>query len=140
THEGVIALEDKAGQAHYLSANQLGTLLADHPTLRLVVLNSCKGAKASTHDIFSSTAAALVRRGIPAVLANQYAITDQAAIDLSRTFYAALAAGMPVDTAVGEARKAISMGGGQSLEWGTPVLHLHAPDGVLFHLTPPASL
>src|SRR5205814_3516997 len=88
----------------------------------------------------SSTASQVVRHGVPAVLANQYDITDEAAIALSRTFYAALAAGMPVDTAVGEARKAISLGGGRSLEWATPVLHLHAPDGVLFHLSPPAAL
>ncbi len=140
THQGVIMFEDKAGQSHSLSATQLGMLLADHRTLRLVVLSSCQGAKGSTRASFSSTALQVVRHGIPAVLAHQYDISDEAAITLSRTFYAALAAGMPVDTALGEARKAISLGGGQSLEWGTPVLHLHAPDGVLFQLTPPDDL
>jgi CHAT domain len=130
--EGVIALEDAAGQARYLSANQLARLLVDHHPLRLVVLNSCKGAAGSTHDIFSSTAATLVRRGIPAVLAHQYTITDQASIAFSRTFYEALAAGLPVDASVAEARKAISLGGIASMEWGTPVLSMHTLDGVLF--------
>jgi hypothetical protein len=132
TREGVIALEDAAGQARYLSASQLARLLADHHPLRLVVLNSCKGATGSTRDIFSSTAATLVRRGIPAVLAHQYTISDQASIAFSRTFYEALAAGLPVDASVAEARKAISLGGTPSLEWGTPVLCTHTPDGVLF--------
>jgi CHAT domain-containing protein len=139
SNEGTIVLEDNAGQAHYLSATQLGMLLTDHHPLRLVVLNSCDGARGSTRDIFSSTAATLVRRGILAVLANQYEITDEAAIDLSRAFYETLAAGMPVDTAVGEARKAISLGEAQSVEWGTPVLSMHTPDGVLFDLAPSPS-
>ncbi len=132
TREGVIALEDAAGQARYLSASQLARLLADHHPLRLVVLNSCKGATGSPHDIFSSTAATLVRRGIPAVLAHQYVISDQASISFSRTFYEALTSGLPVDASVAEARKAISLGGTPSLEWGTPVLCTHTPDGVLF--------
>ncbi len=139
THEGVIALEDASGQARYLSANQLARLLADHHPLRLVVLNSCKGAASSTRDIFSSTAATLVRRGIPAVLAHQYTISDQASIAFSRTFYEALAAGLPVDASVSEARKAISLGGTPGLEWGTPVLCTHTPDGVLFTASPPLS-
>lgn len=141
TDEGLLVLEDDKGISRFLSATDVGRLLTDHYPLRLVVLNSCDGAHGSSRDIFSSTAATLVRRGIPAVLANQYEITDLAAIELSRAFYEALADGMPVDAAVGEARKAISLGVANSLEWGTPVLHMRAPDGVLFDLIqrPPLS-
>ncbi len=141
TEEGLLALEDDTGNARFLSATDVGRLLTDHFPLRLVVLNSCDGARGSSRDIFASTAATLVRRGMPAVLANQYEITDSAAIELSRAFYEALADGMPVDAAVSEARKAISLGVANSLEWGTPVLHMRAPDGVLFELTqgPPLS-
>jgi len=132
--EGLIALEGDKGQSHYLTATQLGRLLTDHSSLRLVVLNSCEGARGSELDIFSSTAAILVRRGIPAVLAMQYEITDEAAIVLSRTFYEALADGWPIDAAVGEARKAISLELENTVEWGTPVLYMRSPDGVLFDL------
>ncbi len=93
TDEGLIALVDEDGRADYLSATHLGRLLADHRSLGLVVLNSCEGAKGSKYDIFSSTAAILVRRGIQAVLAMQYEITDRAAIALSKVFYEALADG-----------------------------------------------
>jgi hypothetical protein len=41
---------------------------------------------------------------------------------------------MPVDAAVGEARKAISMVGEKSVEWGTPVLHMRSPTGELFKI------
>jgi hypothetical protein len=64
----------------------------------------------------------------------QYEITDKAAIELSRTFYEALSDGIPVDMAVGEARKAVSLAVTNSLEWGTPVLYMRSPDGVLFDL------
>ena len=136
TDEGLIALEDEDGKARLLSATQMGLLLADHRFLRLVVLNSCEGAKGSEHDIFSGTASILVRRGIPAVLAMQYEITDRAAIEFSRAFYDALADGSPVDTAVSEARKAINLGIANTLEWGTPVLYMRSPDGVLFEIKP----
>ncbi len=132
--EGLISLEDDEGYADNLSATQLGRLLADHRFLRLAVLNSCDGARGSKYDVFSSTAAILVQRGIPAVLAMQYEITDTAAIVLSRTFYEVLAEGLPVDTAVAEARKSISIEIRNTLEWGTPVLYMRSPDGVLFDL------
>ncbi len=132
TDEGLIALEDEEGKAQLLTATHLGRLLADHRSLRLVVLNACEGAKGSEHDIFSSTATILVRRGIPAVLAMQYEITDRAAIELARAFYESVTDGLPVDTAVSEARKSISFGIANTLEWGTPVLYMRSPDGALF--------
>ena len=134
TDEGIIALADEEGKMQRFRATLLGRLLADHRSLRLVILNSCEGAKGSEHDIFSSTASILVRRGIPAVLAMQYEITDRAAIEFARAFYRALANGLPVDAAVTEGRKAISFAIENTVEWGTPVLYMRSPDGVLFNI------
>lgn len=132
--EGLIVLTDRDGRAAHFSATRLGRLLADQDALRLVLLNSCEGARGSERDIFSSTASILVRRGIPAVLAMQYEITDQAAIEFARTFYEAVSDGMPVDGAVAEARKAISFAVNNTVEWGAPVLYMRSADGVLFDL------
>jgi tetratricopeptide (TPR) repeat protein len=132
--EGVIALADETGCAHRMLATELGRLLADHRSLRLALLNSCEGARGSEHDVFSSTAAILVRRGLPAVVAMQYEITDRAAVEFARSFYEALAEGLPVDAAVSEARKAISLAVTNSVEWGTPVLYMRAPQGAIFQL------
>jgi hypothetical protein len=134
TDEGFIALADSEGRTNCLSATLLGRLLDDHTALRLALLNSCEGAKGSKLDIFSSTASVLVRRGIPAALAMQYEITDRAAIEFARMFYKALATGMPVDGAVVEGRKAISLAVTNTIEWGTPVLYMRASDGVLFDM------
>jgi len=130
TEEGAIALSNDTGHMHLLRARSLAELLDDHYPLRLVFLNSCEGARGSESDAFSSTAATLVRRGVPAVVAMQYEITDKAAIEFSRDFYEALADSLPVDAAVTEARAAVSMD--SVLEWGTPVLYMHSPDGRVF--------
>jgi hypothetical protein len=132
--EGLLLLADDSGEALPLSATQLGRLLADHRTLRLALLNACEGARGHEQSLFSSAASLLVRRGMPAVLAMQYGITDEAAIEFARSFYSALAVGLPVDAALSEARKAISLAVPGSMEWGTPVLFMRAPDGVIWEV------
>jgi hypothetical protein len=130
--EGVLMLADDDGEAALITASQLGQLLTNHRALRLALLNSCDGARGSDLDIFSSTAGTLMRRGLPAVVAMQYEITDQAAIEFAQTFYKAVADGLPVDTAVAEARVAMSLALPNTLEWGTPVLYMRAQDGRVF--------
>ena len=66
----------------------------------------------------------MVRRGIPAVIAMQFEITDTAAVAFAPALYGALAAGWPIDEAVAEARKAIYAV--RALEWAIPVLFLRA--------------
>lgn len=134
TDEGFVVLVGEDGRSNRLSATLLGRLLADHPSLRLVLLNSCEGARSGERDIFSSAAAILVRRGVSAVVAMQYEITDQAAIEFAQAFYGALTYGKPVDEAIVEARKAISLAVANTVEWGTPVLHMRSPDGTLFDI------
>ena len=120
---------------HRLAASDLALLLQEHHSLRLVVLNSCDTARASAADRFSSTASVLMRRGIPAVVAMQYEISDPAAIAFARGFYTALAAQHPVDQAVTRARQSIKFTRRNTLEWATPVLYLRSLTGALFDLT-----
>ena len=133
--EGVLGLAGEDGGVHRLAASDLALLLQEHHSLRLVVLNSCDTARASATDRFSSTASVLMRRGIPAVVAMQYEISDPAAIAFARGFYTALAARYPVDQAVTRARRAIKLARQNTLEWATPVLYLRSPTGALFDLT-----
>ncbi|MCU0634974.1 MAG: CHAT domain-containing protein [Gemmatimonadaceae bacterium] len=132
--EGTLSFVGENGRAQTLNATEIGSLLADERALRLVVLNSCLGAKGNAASVFSSTAATLVRRGVPAVVAMQYEISDRAALEFSQSLYEAIADGMPVDAAVAEARKAVRLSARDSVEWGTPVLHMRSPDGVLFRV------
>lgn len=131
TGEGFIALEDDGG-TYRLAASKLAQLLGPHHSLRLVLLNSCESAQVDNRELFSSTATALMRRGVPAVMAMQYEISDRAAIEFARAFYEAVADGLPVDLAVRDARMSVSLARPNSLEWGTPVLYLRPSSGQIF--------
>ncbi|MGH3719908.1 MAG: CHAT domain-containing protein [Pseudonocardiaceae bacterium] len=135
--EGILALADEAGRTHPVGADDISRLLAEHHPLRLVVLNACDTGHGSASDPFSSTAAALIRREIPAVVAMQFEITDSAAIRFAQTFYQYVAKGRPVDDSVMRARRALRLAKKDTLEWGTPVLYLRAPDGRIFDTTIP---
>ena len=131
TQDGVLVLCDEAGKGRLVAAENLGTILHDHRSLRLVVLNACEGSRSSRSDPFAGVAQTLVQQGIPAVIAMQFEITDEAAITFAEEFYAATADGYPVDAALSAARKAI-FAAGNDIEWGTPVLYLRAPNGQIF--------
>lgn len=141
TQDGVLLLEAEDGRSRLVSGNYLGTLLHDESSLRLAFLNACEGARTTQSDPFAGVAQELVRQGIPAVIAMQFEITDDAAVQLTREFYGALVDGYPVDGALAEARKALFTAG-NDIEWGTPVLYLRATDGRLFDVVlqdhPPA--
>jgi CHAT domain-containing protein len=136
--EGVLALtREEDGRADLVPASRLVDLLRQaRPMPRLVVLNSCAGAVTGTSDLFSGTAAALVRGGVPAVAAMQYEISDSAAIAFARGFYAAIARGRGVDDAVSSGRVAILGTSDGTLEWVTPVLYLRGYQARLFTLPP----
>ncbi len=130
--EGALLMEDEEGYSMPLSAQRLGTLLHDEAdTLRLVVLNACHGARNSQDYPFAGLAQGLVRTGIPAVVAMQFAISDGAALTFAQEYYRAIGDGYPVDAAAGEARKAVYLDD-NDVEWATPVLFMRAPDGVLW--------
>lgn len=132
---GVLAFENDEGTAEILSGEDLGVLLHDHLPLRLVVLNACEGARSDLADPFCGTAQRIVQQGIPAVVAMQFEVTDQAAIALAHEFYGAISDGYGVESALGEARKAVRASVSES-EWMTPVLYLRASDGRLFDVQP----
>jgi hypothetical protein len=83
---GVLVLCDDAGKGRRVAAENLGFILHDHRSLRLVVLNACEGSRASRADPFAGVAQTLVQQGVPAVIAMQFEITDQAAITFAEEF------------------------------------------------------
>ncbi|XVV08192.1 CHAT domain-containing protein [Actinoplanes sp. CA-131856] len=132
--EGVFFLATEGGASYPLRASRLAQIAALHPSLGLIVLNSCESATGSADDPFSSTATTLIRRGVPAVLAMQFDISDRAAVEFTRSFYAGVASGLPLDVAVRNARLELSLAFPDTLEWGTPVLFLRQRDGQVFEV------
>ncbi|HEX8231508.1 MAG TPA: CHAT domain-containing protein [Chloroflexia bacterium] len=133
TEEGVLVFRDEAGRGRFVSGQQLGWLLHNHHTLSLAILNACEGARADKTDAFAGTGQSLVQQGIPAVIAMQFEITDDAAKTFAYGFYSSLALGHPVEAALTETRLTL-FSEDHGLEWGTPVLYMRSVDGRLFNV------
>ena len=131
---GKIILEDEAHEAVFVEETAFAKLLEGSPDLRLVVLNSCKSATSAGLPALSGLAYHVIQTGVPAVVAMQYAISDDTATLFAREFYRTLAAGHPVDFAVAHARSAIAqkMKETRLHEFGIPVLFMRAREGRIF--------
>jgi hypothetical protein len=140
--EGFLLLEDELGRSDRVDGGRLATILHD-TSLSLAVLNACEGGRNSSRDPFSGVACSLVEQEIPAVVAMQFEITDEAAIIFAENFYGALADGLPIDGAMAQSRKAI-FADKNDVEWGTPVLFMRVSDGRIFDVqrvsVPPSPL
>lgn len=131
---GVLVMEGRNGQSSEVTGEELGGLLNEYNQTRLAVLNACEGARSDVRDPFAGMAQSLIQQGLPAVVAMQFEITDDAAIVFAQELYGAIADGYPVEAAIAEARGAIRDEGNPT-EWGTPVLYSRASDGHLFAVT-----
>lgn len=133
--DGFLVFEDDAQRANPVSGERLAIILGSARTIRLAVLNACEGARTSEQDPFAGAAMTLLRTGnLPAVLAMQFPITDEAAIEFANGFYTSVATGRPIDEAVSAGRKQI-FANDNDIEWSTPVLYLRAADGKIFDLS-----
>jgi len=124
-------------EADWVSGHDIGTLLRNHDTFRLAIVNACEGARISNCNSYVGTAQRLLQHGgIPAVVAMQFEISDRHAVEFSQAFYTAIVNGYPVEAALSEARLAI-YSGDKSVEWGTPVLYMRSNSGQIFNLANP---
>ncbi len=129
---GVLLLVNDEGDETRVGAQTLARELRGS-SAAVVVLNACKSATESTARSFMGLAPSLIRAGVPAVVAMQYAIVDSSSVYFSHALYKALADGWPLDAAVTEGRKAISAQvTADDMDWGIPVLFMRSSDGVLW--------
>ncbi len=138
--EGMLYLEQEPdGTSIAVDSTLFANLLSDQDRLRLVVLNSCEGARTTLSDPYAGVATTLVQLGVPAVVAMQFEISDDAAVVFAEELYTNLIGRQdPVDAAVAEARKAVYTEV-DPLEWATPVLFVRDPDVELFRFEVPAA-
>lgn len=141
---GSIVLQDAAGNPAHMAADQLAVNLRGRG-VQLVVLGACETAKRDEEHLWSGVVAALMEAGIPAVVAMQYRVWDDAAIAFARALYRGLAAGLPLDQAVSLGRLQVfnlvhPRQDGLWREWGVPVLYLRtAGDMALPTIQDPAA-
>jgi hypothetical protein len=133
----VYLVSNKTGLTETLNGDDLAGLLVNNG-VQLAVFNSCRGAYTATSDRLEpgkdrNLAEALVKRGIPAVLAMAERIPDEVALNLTKLLYRNLNQGYPIDLSLSRARQGlISTYGSNQLYWALPVLYLHPEfDGFL---------
>jgi hypothetical protein len=117
--EGAIVLEDEQKRTFFLEADQLSVLL-NQSGVSLGVLNGCDTGVSDRNDAMTSTAAALVQAGVPAVIATMRPVVDQAALRFAREFYRAFVDGLLLEQAMVEARKALYI---ERFDWSVYVLY-----------------
>jgi len=127
---GALVLEQETGKGTEMEATHLRSAFPSGALPRLIVLNSCSGAIGEDMP-FSGLAQGFLRQGVPAVVAMQASITDDAALIFTRYFYRDLIETGTVDASLTEARLRMQ-GNGHPIEWGTPVLYMRALSGQLF--------
>jgi hypothetical protein len=127
---GALVLEQETGKGLEMEATHLRSAFPSGALPRLIVLNSCSGAIGEDLP-FSGLAQGFLRQGVPAVVAMQASITDDAALIFTRYFYRDLIETGTVDASLTEARLRMQ-GNGHPIEWGTPVLYMRALSGQLF--------
>jgi hypothetical protein len=125
--EGSLLLEDERGRPRRLGADALRQVVCGR-SLRLVFLNACETGRGGRVEWNRGVAPALVAAGLPAVVANQYAVEDAAATAFARELYAQLATGRSLGDAAREARVAVGREHGTgSLGWAVPVVFARDP-------------
>lgn len=131
----VYLVSDRTGLTETLNGDDLAGLLVNNG-VQLAVFNSCRGAYVANQGDSNqdkNLAEALVKRGIPAVLAMAERIPDEVALTLTRLLYRNLNQGYPIDLSLSRARQGlIAAYGSNQLYWALPVLYLHPEfDGFL---------
>lgn len=132
--QGYLKLERSRVNSFKFYANELAMSVANK-NIRLVFLNACETGRTSKKGdpARSSIAAALLARGIPAVIATQFSIPDITAHYLSSMTYNSLATGLPLIEAMRNGRHAMSYSDESRItDWGIPVLYTSDPELVIF--------
>jgi CHAT domain-containing protein len=133
--------ESKTGNSDYLSAPDLAVALAGKG-VRLAILSACLTGAGRFTDDFGVIATALIKAGIPAVVANQYPIPIKSISPFVGSIYSSLVRNGNIDSAVANGRVALAVGiggatvGNAVVEWGIPTLYRLADAQQIFQGQP----
>lgn len=131
TGEGSLIFEDEMGRPRVVTGQHLGAMLRDHYALRMVVLTGAAGVASPAAGAYLPVAQHLVRRGIGAVLAQQFPWPVRQNLLFLDRFYTAVGNMEPVDVAAAKARLLIRGEPGE-VWWAAPALSMRVTDGQLF--------
>lgn len=128
--EGSLVLIDvDTKQSDFVTASELATALSGHG-LRLALLSACLTSAGNYEDDFGPLAIALLRAGVPAVVANQTSIPTRSVAPFVTALYARLLRDGNIDAAVMAGRVSLQLELRKAVpkdraivEWGIPTLY-----------------
>ena len=142
--QGHLLFEDEFGGPGLVSAGELANALRNS-SVRVVVLGACESAALDGEtpdgdgetalDIWSGTAPALVKAGVPVAIGMQVSMRVDAALAFLRQFALSVSAGKSVVDAVGDARRPLTAST-YDHAWCIPAVYGRTRDG--FRLFDPA--
>jgi CHAT domain len=131
--QGYLALEKPNGWMEKLEDRDIASILENQAQLGLVVLNSCKGAVASTSNALGGVALRIVQMGCPSVIAMRYSIRDTVGRFYAREFYKNLISMIPIDENLQAVRRRFLLDARlDPRDFSAPVLFMNGPDGKIF--------
>lgn len=136
---GNLLLQDaKTGVSDRIDARQLAVALAGKG-IQLAILSACNTAAGNHTNEFDIVSTALIKAGIPAVIANQHPIPTSTVASFVGAVYVSLLSQGDIDTAVAEGRSSLavtlaSTTNSAVLEWGIPVLYRLSDARQLFEI------
>jgi CHAT domain len=135
----IALLDDDEKSARWVKDDEFAYYFVQmHWFPRLVLLHLCESATTMNSDTFTASfsrlAPQLTRANVPAVVAMQYPLPNNAAVAFSKVFYRALAKGESIDTAVQDRRWRITTSVSNVYDnrmFCTPVLYARNYGGII---------
>jgi tetratricopeptide (TPR) repeat protein len=114
---GGLLFEDVDGKGKRISPEDfLESLDKAKGTLRLAVISGCNTARTLYTGSFRDLARGILGRGVPAVAAMQFSLSDVGGLKFAEVFYSKLLAGQPLEIALNAARRAMLLTNDQELK------------------------
>lgn len=124
TGKGSVALRADGGGTCWVDEDDLADrLCSDDWTPTIVVLHACEGGRNDYEYRHAGLAPSLVRRGVQCVVAMQYPVTNETAVEFSTALYGALAQHQYLDEAVQTARQHIWQATNDARLLGVPMIY-----------------
>jgi len=97
------------GNADWCSDEAFADMFDEERLPKVVFLHACDSSKTTSYRGFKGVAQALIKLGVPNVVAMQYPVENVVATRFATSFYQALLGGVPIDTAVQRGRNDLGM-------------------------------
>jgi tetratricopeptide (TPR) repeat protein len=120
--QGYLAFQNRTGELEWISGEQLGKAIAKGESkIKIIFLSACNSGLVGSGSTFNSVAGALIKQGIPCVVAMQFQMEACDTVAFVRRFYKALVHYQPVTEAMSTAKQGLLQ---DEDAWYRPVLYL----------------